>query len=225
MRLRYVQLFKTRFTPRVGRTLRVRVSSDAKQLTWRLGSRSGTGRPPLLRIPAPTQPGRYTLTVTANGHRARATVVVRAALANLPGVLPLAASLERAVTDAAEILLAAGVVLALAYALLRSRIGILRWPLLSVSVLALVFGTALGAWAWHENRPRDIRGSATEEFSETLRTETAQAKPKTGKKKKKRCSRAGASRSSGRRTATTRSARTSLPAGAGSGRPTTASGS
>lgn len=77
VRLRYVQLFKRRFTPRVGRTIRVRVSSDAKRLTWRLGGRSGTGRPPLLRIPVPPQPGRYTLTVTANGHRARATVVVR----------------------------------------------------------------------------------------------------------------------------------------------------
>jgi FlgD Ig-like domain len=77
VRLRYVQLFKTRFTPRAGRTIRVRVSSDAKRLTWRLGGRSGTGRPPLLRIPAPSQAGRYTLTVTANGRRARATVVVR----------------------------------------------------------------------------------------------------------------------------------------------------
>jgi outer membrane protein assembly factor BamB len=99
--------------------------------------------------------------------------------------LPLAVSLERAVTDAAEVLLAAGVVLALSYALLRSRIGILRWPLLSVSLLALGLGTALGAWAWHEQRPRDVRGSATEEFSETLRAETTQAKPKQGKKKKK----------------------------------------
>ena len=77
VRLRYVQLFKTRFTPRAGRTLRVRVSSDAKRLTWRLGGRSGTGRPPLLRVPVPSQPGRYTLTVSANGHRTRATVIVR----------------------------------------------------------------------------------------------------------------------------------------------------
>ena len=77
VRLRYVQLFKTRFTPRAGRTLRVRVSSDAKRLTWRLGGRSGTGRPPLLRVPVPSQPGRYTLTVSANGHRARGTVIVR----------------------------------------------------------------------------------------------------------------------------------------------------
>ena len=107
-----------------------------------------------------------------------------ATLANLLRVLPLAASLERAVTDAAEVLLAAGVGLALAYALLRSRIGFLRWPLLSISLLTLGFGTVLGAWAWHEKRPRDIRGSATEEFSNTLRTDTTQAKPKKGKKKK-----------------------------------------
>jgi FlgD Ig-like domain len=76
VRLRYVQLFKTRFTPR-GATIRVRVSSDAKRLTWRLGGRSGTGKAPLLRIPVPSQPGRYTLTVSANGHQARGTVVVR----------------------------------------------------------------------------------------------------------------------------------------------------
>jgi hypothetical protein len=77
VRLRYVQLYRKRFTPRAGRTLRVRVSADAKTLTWRLGNRRGTGKPPLLRIPAPSQPGRYTLTVRGNGHRARATVVVR----------------------------------------------------------------------------------------------------------------------------------------------------
>jgi hypothetical protein len=76
VRLRYVTLYRKRFTPRAGRTLRVRVSSDARQLTWRLGDRRGTGRPPLLRIPVPSQPGRYTLTVSANGHRTRGTVVV-----------------------------------------------------------------------------------------------------------------------------------------------------
>jgi hypothetical protein len=75
VRLRYVQLFKKRFTPKRS-TLRVRVSSDAKTLGWRLGGRSGTGKPPLLKIRVPAQPGQYTLTVTANGHRTRATVVV-----------------------------------------------------------------------------------------------------------------------------------------------------
>jgi flagellar hook capping protein FlgD len=76
VRLRFIQLYKKRFTPH-GSTLRVRVSADAKALSWRLGGRSGTGKPSLLRIPVPSQPGRYTLTVTANGHQARATVVVR----------------------------------------------------------------------------------------------------------------------------------------------------
>jgi hypothetical protein len=77
VRLRYVELLRKRFRPRAGRTLRVRVSSDAQTLAWRLGSRSGTGKPPVLKIPVPSQPGRFTLTVRANGHRARATVVVR----------------------------------------------------------------------------------------------------------------------------------------------------
>ena len=76
VRLRFVELLKRRFTPR-GTTLRVRVSTDAKTVTWKLGGRSGTGRPPRLRIPVPAQPGRYTLTVRANGHRAKGTVVVR----------------------------------------------------------------------------------------------------------------------------------------------------
>jgi len=76
VRLRYVLLFKRRFTPK-GDTLRVRVSTDAETLTWKLGDRTGRGKPPLLRIPVPAEPGRYTLTVSANGHRTRATVVVR----------------------------------------------------------------------------------------------------------------------------------------------------
>jgi outer membrane protein assembly factor BamB len=92
--------------------------------------------------------------------------------------LPLAASLERAVTDSAELLLAVGAVLALAYAFTRSRIGVLQWPLLGVSLLAVGMGTALGGWAWHEKRPRDVRGSATEEFSTVLRTDTQSQKKK-----------------------------------------------
>jgi len=76
VRLRFVELLKRKFTPK-GPTLRVRVSTDAKTVTWKLGGRSGTGRPPLLRIPVPAQPGRYTLTVRANGHRTKGTVVVR----------------------------------------------------------------------------------------------------------------------------------------------------
>ena len=76
VRLRYIDLFKHKFTPR-GRILRVRVSTDAKTVGWRLGRTRGNAKPPLIRLPVPSKPGRYTLTVTANGHRARATVVVR----------------------------------------------------------------------------------------------------------------------------------------------------
>jgi FlgD Ig-like domain len=75
VRLRYIDLFKHKFTPH-GRILRVRVSTDAKTVGWRLGRTRGNAKPPLIRLPVPSKPGRYTLTVTANGHRARATVVV-----------------------------------------------------------------------------------------------------------------------------------------------------
>ena len=91
--------------------------------------------------------------------------------------MPLAASLERAVTDSAELLLAAGAVLALAYGLTRTRIGVLRWPLLGVALLALGAGTALGGWAWHEKQPRTVVGSPTEEFSNTLRDQPKKSKP------------------------------------------------
>jgi outer membrane protein assembly factor BamB len=78
-------------------------------------------------------------------------------------------TLERAVTDAAILLLAAGAVLSIAWGLLQRRLGLLRWPVLAAAVLALGAGAALGAWAWHEKRPRDVRGSSTQEFVETLR--------------------------------------------------------
>jgi len=76
VRLRYIELFQRRYVVR-GRILRLRVSTDARRVRWRLTGRSATGRPPRLSIPVPRRRGRYTLTVTANGHQARATVVVR----------------------------------------------------------------------------------------------------------------------------------------------------
>jgi outer membrane protein assembly factor BamB len=81
--------------------------------------------------------------------------------------LLLAASLEHAVTESAELLLGTGTALALLFALLRNRVGVLRWPLLGACLLALGVGTALGGWAWHEKRNRDVRGSPTVEFVPT----------------------------------------------------------
>jgi hypothetical protein len=75
VRLRYIDLVKHKFMPR-GRILRVRVSTDAKTVGWRLGRMRGNAKPPMLRLPVPATPGRYMLTVSANGHRARATIVV-----------------------------------------------------------------------------------------------------------------------------------------------------
>jgi outer membrane protein assembly factor BamB len=91
--------------------------------------------------------------------------------------LALAASIERAVTDSAALLLGAGAVLALAWGLLQRRLGPLRWPVIVVAVGALGAGTALGAWAWHEDRSRTVRGSATVEFVNKLRPHPQGPKP------------------------------------------------
>ena len=76
VRLRYVELPKERYVVR-GRTLRVRVSTDLRTLRWRLAGQGGTVRKRVFKIPVPSRPGSYRLTVTANGRSARATVVVR----------------------------------------------------------------------------------------------------------------------------------------------------
>jgi outer membrane protein assembly factor BamB len=75
-----------------------------------------------------------------------------------------AASVERAVTEGAVILFVAGAALALGWGVFRRRSGLLRWPLLVLAAGLLVAGATLGAWAWHENRSRTVRGSPTVEF-------------------------------------------------------------
>jgi flagellar hook capping protein FlgD len=75
VRLRYVELPRSRYIVR-GRSLRLRVSTDVKNVQWRLSGRGGTVHKHVFRIPVPRQPGSYRLTVSANGHSARATVVV-----------------------------------------------------------------------------------------------------------------------------------------------------
>jgi hypothetical protein len=75
--LRYVTLGRDRIPAVAGRRFAVRVSSDAERVRWTLGTRSGFARPGTLRIRAPLQKGRFTLTVTANGRAARAAVFVR----------------------------------------------------------------------------------------------------------------------------------------------------
>lgn len=75
--VRYVALGRSRIAIASGASFAVRVSSDAPRVRWTLGGRSGFARPGTLRLLAPLQKGRFTLTVSANGHTARAAVFVR----------------------------------------------------------------------------------------------------------------------------------------------------
>jgi hypothetical protein len=76
--IRYVALGRDRIEAVAGARFAVLVLSDAARVTWKLGARTGSTRPGTLKIRAPLQPGRYTLTVTANGFSDRAAVIVKA---------------------------------------------------------------------------------------------------------------------------------------------------
>jgi flagellar hook capping protein FlgD len=78
VRVRYVELAPDAYRTSPGAVLRVGVSTDARRVSWLLAGRTGTGRPPVLRLRAPAEPGEYRLFVTANGHGAVARVVVAA---------------------------------------------------------------------------------------------------------------------------------------------------
>jgi hypothetical protein len=73
--LRYVTLARDRIPAKAGTRFGVRVSAD-RRVAWRLGAREGTAAPGLLVLRAPRRPGRYTLTVRAGDHAARAAVIV-----------------------------------------------------------------------------------------------------------------------------------------------------
>ena len=77
VRIRYVDIAATviRARPRAG--FSVRVSTDARRYSWRLGRRRGSARVRILRLRAPATPGRYPLIVAVGGRRDTALVVVR----------------------------------------------------------------------------------------------------------------------------------------------------
>jgi FlgD Ig-like domain len=76
--IRYITLANHRITGVVaGKVFEIGVSTDAKLYAWRLGARHGVKAGPLLRLLAPQQKGRYTLTVGEHGHTDRATVLVK----------------------------------------------------------------------------------------------------------------------------------------------------
>jgi flagellar hook capping protein FlgD len=59
-----------------GARVAFRVTTDAKRYRWRLGNGGGRARTRRLLLRAPAVPGRYRLVVTANGHSARALLLV-----------------------------------------------------------------------------------------------------------------------------------------------------
>jgi hypothetical protein len=77
VRIRFVTLGRTEIRARAGTRFGVSVRSDARLVHWRYRGRTGTTRPGLLVLEAGRR-GRSALVVEANGHRARASVVVTA---------------------------------------------------------------------------------------------------------------------------------------------------
>jgi hypothetical protein len=85
VQIRYVELFQRRYRAVGGHRLRIRVSTDATAIRYVLAGPSprisgrarakGAVRAFVLRVPR--RPGRYRLTVTANGRSTRALVLVR----------------------------------------------------------------------------------------------------------------------------------------------------
>jgi FlgD Ig-like domain len=75
VQVRYVQLAERIVRVRAGARFRIRALTDAPNVRWKLGKRSGVGKRSL-RVRAPSKPGTYRLLVQVNRHAALATVVV-----------------------------------------------------------------------------------------------------------------------------------------------------
>ena len=75
MQIRYIELRRNVIRTRAKENITVRVSTDARFYSWRIGSRHGRVRNRRLSIAAGA-PGRYELVVSEHGHKARALVVV-----------------------------------------------------------------------------------------------------------------------------------------------------
>lgn len=75
VRIRYIELGRHVIRARAGRTFSVRVSTDARFYSWRIGPRHGRVRTRRLVLATGT-PGRYELVVSERGHTARALLLV-----------------------------------------------------------------------------------------------------------------------------------------------------
>jgi hypothetical protein len=76
VRIRFVTVGPRVLRAKTGVRIGFRVRTDAPRFAWRFGKRHGSSRPGLLVLRTPESPGRYRLIVIANGHTARALVIV-----------------------------------------------------------------------------------------------------------------------------------------------------
>jgi hypothetical protein len=76
VRIRFLALGRDRIVVPAGGRFAILALSQARTLRWRLDDRAGTVRPGTVRLVAPSAEGRYVLSVEANGHVERATVIV-----------------------------------------------------------------------------------------------------------------------------------------------------
>jgi hypothetical protein len=74
--VRYIALGRKRIVARPGGRIAVRVSTDSPTVSWRLGGRTGGARRGTVVLRAPNRQGVFRLYVWANGHAAKAAVVV-----------------------------------------------------------------------------------------------------------------------------------------------------
>ena len=78
VRIRFIELVRRQLGVPPGVRFGVGVSTDAGRYRWRLGSRTGSSGARTLTLLSPARPGRYTLTVSYDGHRDAIPVFVRA---------------------------------------------------------------------------------------------------------------------------------------------------
>lgn len=76
LRIRYIELWRTKIRVRARARFGVRYDSDAKAVHWRLAGRSGTARGGRIVLRAPKHGGTFALVVSEHGHAVRATVYV-----------------------------------------------------------------------------------------------------------------------------------------------------
>jgi hypothetical protein len=75
--VRFVEVRPRVLRVRPGAIFRLRISTDALRVRWRIGARTGTATPPVLRLRAPTRPGRHLVVVGYGGDATDMHVVVR----------------------------------------------------------------------------------------------------------------------------------------------------